>query len=147
MRQSWEGGLLFGFSCTQGGKREKHPRQTQHDAWWSWPGAMVFLTSVQGRVSGASGWRHRHVPLQAYWLVVGQGLLMTRAGAVYGMFHLVQKCLLILIRPLVSWTTRLMREVHIMQRLRHPNIIRLVEALDTPEQVRKSDEIAAPPIS
>lgn len=34
---------------------------------------------------------------------------------------------------------RLMREVHIMQRLRHPNIIRLVEALDTPEQVRKHD--------
>lgn len=28
-----------------------------------------------------------------------------------------------------------MREVDIMQRLRHPNIIRLVEALDTPEQV------------
>ncbi|CAM9189192.1 unnamed protein product, partial [Hapterophycus canaliculatus] len=30
---------------------------------------------------------------------------------------------------------RLMREVHIMQRLRHPNIIRLVEALDSPEQL------------
>lgn len=32
---------------------------------------------------------------------------------------------------------RLMREVDIMQRLRHPNIIRLVEALDTPEQVKE----------
>lgn len=30
---------------------------------------------------------------------------------------------------------RLMREVDIMRRLRHPNIIHLVEALDTPEQV------------
>ena len=30
---------------------------------------------------------------------------------------------------------RLMREVQIMRRLRHLNIIRIVEALDTPEQV------------
>lgn len=40
----------------------------------------------------------------------------------------------------VDWTRlddRLMREVDIMQRLRHPNIIRLVEALDTPEQVNE----------
>lgn len=32
---------------------------------------------------------------------------------------------------------RLVREVEIMRRLRHPNIIRLVEAFDTPEQVCK----------
>ena len=30
---------------------------------------------------------------------------------------------------------RLMREVEIMRRLRHLNTIRIVEALDTPEQV------------